>query len=825
MSKKFPITVVIFWSCFFCFEAGAQTKSIYRASEYKTSRQRLLLQLSQAYYTAAEETQANVDSNLIYCAHSLGLSRLPFIAEGINAPDLAGQLNWIDQRAPGIGLRQLAGSTGKKHLELLVFLGAYYAFEPGNYDHYKDSVLFFLNQAVKESTALHEPQLGLQARLLLGKMFVGGNDFEHGDPIFDQLIKDCEATGDQVTEAKVWFYRGWFTGFTPLQLVKRIAYQQRARQLYHQLHNTEGEISALTDISYLNVPMYQLKNAYNAAMEALNLAKSIHFPYTHYNTDVITMITTFEGKFGEPLRYGLETVRVAEAAHDNIGLGQFYARVGLLYYAEDMKHEGAQKWFEKAVFAFMRSDRKTGVYLIVSNLVYSYINSGHPDKAINILTKAGNKIPPKTIMDKVYYNLAWSACYADSKNYNTAKKYLSAGDSLEQQLEKDGYKFRRAPVLFAYGELNYFQGNYSLSRGYLERYLSDPSNVSTTLVGMLGALHYLISIDSVQGNNSQEVQHRRLYQKLADSSYRISKVRQAEELQVKYATAEKEDQITLLNQKAKLEQTNLNKTTLIKNVTIGGIVLVIVIAGLLYRQSRLRKKSNKLLERLLSEKEWLLKEVHHRVKNNLHTVMCLLESQELYLENDALAAIEISQHRIYAMSLIHQKLYQSEDIEMVDMYLYVKEFVQYLADSFGPPDNVSILSEIESIRLGISQAIPLGLILNEAVTNAFKYAFPENKTGKIFIGFKKTGNDLELVIADDGIGIERQPDESERSKSLGIGLMKGLTRDLKGNITFHTHAGTRITIKFAVDPLDGTRLTGISSKRSSIAYDNKDIDS
>jgi two-component system, sensor histidine kinase PdtaS len=819
MIKKLSLSLLITLNGILCFEACAQTIAFHKPTEYKTSWQRLLLQLSQAFYTAAEENQANLDSNLIFCAHSLGLSRLPVIAEGIDVSDLTGQLKWVDQRTPGIGLHQLSGSTGKKHLELLVLLGAYYAFEPGNYDRYKDSVLFFLNQAVTESKAQHEQQLGLQARLLIGKMYVGGYDFQHGDPIFDQLIKDCQAAGDHITEAKAWFYRGWYTGYTLLQLPKRIAYQRRARQLYHRQHNTEGEISALTIFSYLNVPIYQLNKAYNASLEALTLAESIHFPYTHYNTDIVTMITSFDGKFGEPLKYGLETIRVAEAAHDSIGLGVFYDRIGLLYYTEDVRHGDAKKWFLKAVYTLMKTNEDIGLYRVVSNLVYSFIASGHPDKALNILTYVSTKMPPKTILDKLHYNLAYSAWYTSAKKYGTAQKYMVIADSLEQQLEKNGYGFRHASVLLAYGELNYFRGNYVISRSYLDRYLYDPSRVGTTLVGELGALHYLIDIDSIQRNNALEVRHRRVYEKLADSSYKLSKVRQAEELQVKYATVEKENQITLLNQKAKLEQANLNKATWIKNVTTGGIVLVVVIAGLLYRQSRLRKKSNELLESLLTEKEWLLKEVHHRVKNNLHTVICLLESQAAYLDNDALRAIEISQHRIYAMSLIHQKLYQSEDIEMIDMYLYITEFVQYLADSFGPPANIRVRSVIEPLRLGISQAIPLGLILNEAVTNSFKYAFPDNRPGEIFVGLNQADNIMELVIADDGVGIQRQVDENE-PRSLGIELMRGLTRDIKGSISFDIGIGTKITVTFAVDSLDNKEMTGISSKSSSLAYEN-----
>ena len=100
-------------------------------------------------------------------------------------------------------------------------------------------------------------------------------------------------------------------------------------------------------------------------------------------------------------------------------------------------------------------------------------------------------------------------------------------------------------------------------------------------------------------------------------------------------------------------------------------------------QNHLINQKNLELEFLVEEKEWLLKEVHHRVKNNLQTIICLLESQAAYLENDALKAIETSQNRIYTMSLIHQKLYQSENIQTIDMALYISELIQYLKDSFN----------------------------------------------------------------------------------------------------------------------------------------------
>jgi two-component sensor histidine kinase len=808
MIKKLSLGLMIFLNCFFCFKAGAQTTAFHKPSEYKTSWQRLLLQLGTAFYTAAKENQVNLDSSLIYCAHSLGLSRLPVIAEGIDAPDLTSdQLKWIDKRDPKSGLHLLSVSTGKKHLELLVFLGAYYAFEPDSYHRYKDSVLYFLNRAINESKAQHEPQLSRQARLLIAKMYVYGYDFQHGDPIFDQLTKDCEAAGDQVTEAKVWFYRGLYTGFTSGMAPKCITYLQQAQKLYHQQKNTEGEISALTDISYLNVPIYQLDKAHKASLEALSLAESIQFPFIHYNTDAVAMITNFEGKFGEPLKYTLETVRVAEAAHDSIGLGGFYSRLGQLYFTEDIKHEEIKKWLEKAIYTMMRTGNDNFLYQTLFSLVNSLIASNHLNKAWNILLEVSKKMPPKTIVDKLFYNMTYVSCYNSFKNYDMAEKHLITADRIEQQLEKNGYSFRRALVTEGFGDLYFFKGDYGKARIIYERYLSDPSRTSGGLGNQLDALSILIRIDSIQRDNVSGVRHFSLYKKLADSNFVISRTRQAEELQVKYATEEKETQIALLNQKAKLEQANLNKARLMKNVTIGGIVLVVIIAGLLYRQSRLRKKSNelitdknRLLESLLSEKEWLLKEVNHRVKNNLHMVISLLESQAMYLENDALKAMKSSKHRIFSMSLIHQKLYQSEDVKTIDMSIYLPELVNYLRDSFDAGKFIHFNLEVDPVQLTVSQAIPLALVLNEAITNSVKYAFPDNRLGEISIKMRQTGENIELIVRDNGVGMVKATEDTGLD-SLGLKLMGGLIEEISGQIRFENNDGTIITIAFKTDLL------------------------
>jgi two-component sensor histidine kinase len=224
----------------------------------------------------------------------------------------------------------------------------------------------------------------------------------------------------------------------------------------------------------------------------------------------------------------------------------------------------------------------------------------------------------------------------------------------------------------------------------------------------------------------------------------------------------------------------------------------------LYRQNRLKQKNSNLithkneqLQHLLTEKEWLLKEIHHRVKNNLQIVMSLLNSQSVYIENDAaLSAIRDSQHRVHAMSLIHQKLYNTENVSSIDMSSYTRELVSYLCDSFVIGQHVRFEFNIEPLELDVAQAIPLGLILNEAITNAIKYAFPDNRQGVISISLSNmTSNLFLLSISDNGIGMPVHFDNSKPG-SLGMSLMSGLSEDLDGTFAIESDKGTTIKISF-----------------------------
>ena len=252
-------------------------------------------------------------------------------------------------------------------------------------------------------------------------------------------------------------------------------------------------------------------------------------------------------------------------------------------------------------------------------------------------------------------------------------------------------------------------------------------------------------------------------------------------------------------------------------------VLLISLTTIIVRQVRKLKtqqdiisKKNSSLQHLLkekdgllTEKEWLLKEIHHRVKNNLQVVMSLLNSQAASLEDQtatladktALSAIQESQHRVQVMALIHQKLYQSEQVDRVEMPSYIREVVSYLCDSYSPAGSVRFGLDVDDIELDVTLAVPLGLIINEALINAFKYAFPGGRSGRVDLTFHRLADaTYELAISDDGVGLPAGYDPS-RSRSLGMTLLHGFSRQLGGELSITSRQGLCISLVFEEEQL------------------------
>jgi len=202
-------------------------------------------------------------------------------------------------------------------------------------------------------------------------------------------------------------------------------------------------------------------------------------------------------------------------------------------------------------------------------------------------------------------------------------------------------------------------------------------------------------------------------------------------------------------------------------------------------------------QKAIKEKEILLKEIHHRVKNNLQVISSLLGLQAHTINDEMLRRVfEDCQNRVKSMALVHERLYQSENIARVDFQEYITNITAMLQSAYPTSmGRISFQTDVQKIHLNIDQAVPCALIINELISNSLKYAFPSGQTGTIQIFFTIKDHEFHLLISDDGVGLPHDFDATS-SATLGFQLVSILTQQLHGSIEIHREHGTSVTITF-----------------------------
>ena len=205
------------------------------------------------------------------------------------------------------------------------------------------------------------------------------------------------------------------------------------------------------------------------------------------------------------------------------------------------------------------------------------------------------------------------------------------------------------------------------------------------------------------------------------------------------------------------------------------------------------------LKASLEEKEILLKEIHHRVKNNLNIVASLLNLQYdiVSTKEQAKQALQMSRDRVYSMALVHENLYQSETISQIDMKSYIENIAHNLQHLYASEKDIIITTKVDVGNMTIEHASPCGLLLNELLTNSLKHAFVSRKKGEIRVGLEKDGNvkEYRLTVEDNGVGLPEKLDIFH-TDSLGMQLITVLTEQLNGKLSVSRRQGTVITIVF-----------------------------
>jgi len=257
--------------------------------------------------------------------------------------------------------------------------------------------------------------------------------------------------------------------------------------------------------------------------------------------------------------------------------------------------------------------------------------------------------------------------------------------------------------------------------------------------------------------------------------------------------ADKGKQLALneaLSRENNLRQQQLQKERSTRRLLIAGTaLLVLLVAAVLWLYSRQRRKSA-IIAKQAGDLEILMKEIHHRVKNNLQIVGSLLDLQSHSITDaQALEAVKEGRNRVQSMALIHQNLYSEGNIKGIRLREYVSNLLQTLCDSYNiTNDKVRIQADIDDLNLDVDTMIPLGLVLNELVSNAFKYAFPEQREGELAISLKQMENSLHLRVQDNGNGFPATMD-IQNSRSFGMKMIRAFAKKLKGGLHIFNEKG------------------------------------
>ncbi|TDO24264.1 histidine kinase dimerization/phosphoacceptor domain -containing protein [Pedobacter duraquae] len=731
----------------------------------------------------------------------------------------------VSERSKIGALKKEINSTGSDTTKLTALLRISHLFSESTVRSASltDSALAYIAKAEQLSSTQKNTAGLAKSWLMRARIFQDLKKAEQSELYARRVLTMYEARTNNLLLAEAFVILGDNLPDGEKMSAQKIAYYQRALKIYQSGGAKRTEAATLIKLSSI----YLMGGKYQTMIELLNRAKKLYdamqYPEKEMDLEFLyeRFVYAYLGKdnYTEALKYGLQSVRIIERNHDtSLKAFKIYNNVALLNGL--LKRYDTQAYFLKKALpiahqqAILNND-STMVAQVLGNLVLSKLAQHKPNEAIALLRKIGNRYPQGNLGWRHFINVNFLEAYTLAGKFDLAKVYYSKVLNQTAELEKfHSHQTTNYNVL-----IKYLMATGQQKKAITFLKLNDTACRNNSQIDFL-AKNYLnwFKADSLSGNLKSAITHFQLFKTISDSLINTKKASQLADLQVSYQTEKKDEdirikaqRIQLLHKQAQYQEVRLLHEQTVRNVSIAGGIMLLLLLGLSYNRYLLKQRSNQALElsqqslnaandalqMLLTEKEWLLKEIHHRVKNNLQIVISLLNTQSAYLDNgDALDAIKNSQHRMHAMSLIHQKLYQSDNLASIDMSHYIKELVDYLHDSFSSDHQISMSLDIAPIKLYVSQAVPLGLILNEAISNSIKYAFKNTGKGKIAISLQPVGEQQYLMcIADNGSGLPEGFDLEETS-SLGMSLMRGLTDQLEGEFALQDKDGLRVCITF-----------------------------
>jgi two-component system, sensor histidine kinase PdtaS len=615
--------------------------------------------------------------------------------------------------------------------------------------------------------------------------------------------------------------------------------QSRAQSKADSVMNAVSELVDTAKVQKLNNMAVELFNSdlqASSQMAEKALEISLKAKYKKGEAAALNVLGSVwmrRGEFAKALHMCRQAESIYTTSRDKAGIAEVCNTIGMVYNQEG-QYPLALENFSKALQLRQELGQKEFVPLLIENIgivhfrqgdyqlalqyfkdcFQTYQDLGNERSASKILVNIGatyNKLNmPKEALQAHEQSLAYfektnsvagmgvaynniGSVFFNLKDYQKAIANYTRSLELKRRMnDKRGIAVSLKNIAEAYMMLN----NLPRAREIIDQSLKIAEEIGSR-EQTRDAYEMLSKIYEATRDFEKALMFERKMSQARDSMFSADKTAQISRMRAIYETdkAEQEAKLTRLQAEYEIGQKDLQR-----NFFIALAVLFMVAALLTLYSYRQKQKSNRLLsdtnaviEKSLRERETLLKEIHHRVKNNLQIISSLLSLQSKSLhDTDAQDAISESRNRVKSMSLIHEQLYQDDTISGVDMNDYIHRLTNSLVASYGvDTDRVEIKINADNILLDVDSAIPLGLIMNELVSNSMKYAFPKLRQGSILISLEETMSGLRLVIQDDGIGFDSG---ARDSYSFGLNLVNSLMRKLKAEMNIVSGPGTSVEL-------------------------------
>jgi len=579
---------------------------------------------------------------------------------------------------------------------------------------------------------------------------INQTDPKRGIALAEEGIRLAEARGDGHTASRLQLYKAVGLDIAG-ESQSAIDLLQTTKPVFLELGDTTraADCDVNTGIAYYyRGELDQALSFYLQAYEAYHRIGNAYGLSRLLNN--IGIIYRIQDKYPEAVEIYEEALNIKRTEKDSIGLAATFQNLGLLYSYQE-KDEQSLHHLEEAVKVYQQLDEPREVASCYTSIGDALINLGRLPEAEERLSTAWD-----------YFRN-----FPEDEYYSYTLQLLG-----EIALQKSD--FARAHDYFEQGRSGIDGGEKKeLLRLFLEK--SAEANY--------GLGNYRQAYDDLKAAAAWQ-----------DSLTQEKRLELEKEMEARFEVAQREKDLEI-SQLALAKQQQERRYMLI---LLG--IAVLVIGGVLYflytknKTNRLLEKKNAIIEEALGEKELLLREIHHRVKNNLQFIASLLSLQSRHVTDDrALSVLQQSRSRVQSMSLLHQDLYKGENEVAVEAQTYLSRLIETIFSTQNiREDRIELKQEIAPLRLDVDTAIPLGLILNELVCNALKHAFSATKTGKLSVRLVPQEEHLLVEVADNGPGIAEE--EWQNTDSFGYKLIQLLMEKLQASLNIYNKNGATVQL-------------------------------